>query len=51
MENNDKSSVPAPTGLPKGWENAPLAAQIAYLIAGPDDPELFDMIKADLKGE
>ena len=37
-------------GLPPGWENAPLSAQIAYLIAG-DNPDEFDMIKAHLKGE
>jgi len=37
--------------LPPNWENAPLSAQVAFMIAGPDDPELFDEIKADLKGE
>lgn len=36
--------------LPKNWENAPLSAQIAFFVAG-DDPELFDNIKANLKGE
>lgn len=37
-------------GLPKGWENAPLSAQIAFLVAG-DNPEEFDSVKAYLKGE
>jgi hypothetical protein len=37
-------------GLPPGWENAPLSAQVAYLISD-GDPDLFDEIKAHLKGE
>lgn len=34
----------------EAWLDAPLSAQIARMVAG-DDPELFDQIKADLKGE
>ncbi len=37
------------TGLPAGWENAPLSAQIAFLCT--DTPEEFDALKAYLKGE
>ena len=32
------------------WDDAPLSAQIARMVAG-DDSELFDQIKAELKGE
>lgn len=41
---------PEPMPLPAGWENAPLSAQVAFLVAG-DDAEMFDEIKAYLKGE
>jgi len=36
--------------LPPGWENAPLSAQIAFMLAG-DDPQAFDELKEHLKGE
>ena len=35
--------------LPPGWENAPLSAQVAFLMT--DTPEEFDELKAFLKGE
>jgi hypothetical protein len=38
------------TALPKGWDNAPPSA-LAALIAAGDDGDLFDQIKAELKGE
>lgn len=46
----DEEEKAAFHGLPPGWENAPISAQIAFLVAG-DDPDAFDEIKATLKGE
>jgi len=40
----------AEESLPAWFEKAPLSAQIAYIVAG-NDPEMFDQIKANLKGE
>lgn len=49
-EGCNKCKVKEVRPLPKNWENAPLSAQIAYMIAG-DDAEEFDRIKDHLKGE
>ena len=38
------------SGIPPGWENAPLSALAALAVAG-DDADLFDQIKAELQGE
>lgn len=46
----DVDAHAAARSIPKGWENAPLSAQIAFLVSDGDS-ELFDQIKAELKGE
>lgn len=45
-------TLPEGTGaaIPKGWEDAPISALAAWAVAG-DDADLFDQVKANLKGE
>jgi len=48
----EQEAQEASSPLPKGWENAPLSAQVAWLVHGQyGEHDEFDSLKAELKGE
>ena len=48
----EQEAQEASSPLPKGWENAPLSAQVAWMVHGMyGEHDEFDSLKAELKGE